>query len=119
MIRPTRAFTPPTDVIELADRIVVLVEIAGVRNQDVSITLLDRHLVISGRREKPQHPNPAFHQVEIGYGEFRIALDIPWMIERDAVSASYDAGFLQVELPRKAARTVPVINVNAVEKGDN
>jgi HSP20 family protein len=116
MIRQnSRPFTPPTDVIELADRLVVLVEIAGMRTADLNITLMDRQLVISGTREQRQFRNPAYHQVEIGYGEFRIEVTLPWALERDGVSASYDAGFLQVELPRKIARQIPIIDVSNVE----
>ena len=116
MIRQnSRPFAPPTDVIELADRLVVLVEIAGVRTSDLSITLMDRHLVISGMREQPQFSNPAYHQVEIGFGEFRIEVLLPWAVARENVSASYDAGFLQVELPRKSGRQIPIVDVSNVE----
>jgi HSP20 family protein len=108
-------FRPPTDVIELSDRLVVLVEIAGVRTNDLSITLLERHLVITGLRDMPQFENPAYHQVEIGFGEFRIEVTLPWPVNRDEVSASYEAGFLQIELPRKAARQIPIVDVNNVE----
>lgn len=116
MIRQNnRPFTPPTDVIELADRLVVVVEIAGMRTADLNITLTDRQLVISGTREQRQFPNPAYHQVEIGYGEFRIEVTLPWSLERDSVSASYEAGFLQVELPHKTARQIPIRDVANVE----
>lgn len=107
-----RSFNPPTDVIELPDRIIVMVEVAGMRAHDLDITLLERHLVISGKRERPQHVNPAYHQVEIGYGEFRIEFDLPWALEREAVNATYEAGFLQVELPRKSPQTIRIVEVN-------
>jgi HSP20 family protein len=110
-----RPFRPATDVIELSDRLIVLVEVAGVRTDDLSLTLLERHLIISGTREQPQYPNPAYHQVEIGFGEFRIEVALPWAVERDHVSANYDAGFLQIELPRKAERQVPIVGVNNAE----
>jgi HSP20 family protein len=110
MIRHSnRSFSPPTDVIELDDRMLVIVEIAGVRSSELNITLWERHLVISGRRERPQHTNAAYHQVEIGYGEFQIDLALPWAVKRDEVSATYEAGFLQIELPRKAARAIPIV----------
>ena len=115
MIRSTRPFTPPTDVIELADKILVLVEIAGMQTDNLNITLNNRRLSISGTREKPQHHNPAYHQVEIGFGDFRVELDLPWTVERDAVSASYEAGFLEVELPRKAALTIQVTDLSSDE----
>ncbi|MEZ4667992.1 MAG: Hsp20/alpha crystallin family protein [Anaerolineae bacterium] len=115
MIRSARPFTPPTDVIELPDRILVLVEIAGMHTDHLNITLNDRRLSISGTREKPRHPNPAYHQVEIGFGDFRVELELPWTVERDEVSATYEAGFLEVELPRKAPRTVPVTDLSSGE----
>lgn len=111
MIRgTTRPFTPPTDVIELADKLIVLVEIAGMRASDFNITLLDHHLLITGTREFPQHTNAAFHQVEIGFGEFRVEVALPWIVEREQVTATYETGFLQVELPRKPARQINVIS---------
>jgi HSP20 family molecular chaperone IbpA len=42
-----RPFRPPTDVIELADRLVILIEIAGLRTIDLNVTLLERQVVIS------------------------------------------------------------------------
>ena len=111
----TRPFRPPTDVIELSDRLVVLAEIAGLHANDLNITLLERQLVITGMREQPQYTHPAYHQVEIGFGEFRIEVMLPWPVDSDEVSASYDSGFLQIELPRKAARQIPIVDVNNVE----
>jgi HSP20 family protein len=117
MIRQNaRPFTPPTDVIEMGNKVVILVEIAGMKTSDLNITLLDNQLVISGTREHPQfNNNPAYHQVEIGFGEFRIEVNLPWSVERDGVSATYEAGFLQVELPRKTGRQIPIVDVSNVE----
>lgn len=115
MIRSTRPFTPPTDVIELVDKILVVVEIAGMQTDHLNITLNDRRLSISGAREKPQHHNPAYHQVEIGFGDFRVELELPWSVERDTVSATYEAGFLEVELPRKSPRTIRVADASSDE----
>ncbi len=112
MIRAARAFTPPADVIELADKVLVVVEIAGMRTADLRITLTERRLMINGVREKPRHAQAAYHQVEIGFGEFRLEIDLPGSVDRDAVSATYEAGFLEISLPRKAARTVRVVEVN-------
>lgn len=117
--RAYRPFTPPTDVIELADKIVILVEIAGIRAEDLKITLLNQNLLITGFRERPRHSGPAYHQVEIVYGEFRIEVVLPWPVDSDSVSANYQDGFLTVELPRKAARQIPIAELKTAEKQDN
>lgn len=114
-----RPFNPPTDVIELADKILVLVEIAGIRSEELKITLNNQHLVITGVRERPQHAASAYHQVEIFFGEFRVDVVLPWPVDSDAVVANYDDGFLKVELPRKPVRQIPVVDLNTTEQQDN
>jgi HSP20 family protein len=113
--RSNPAFRPPTDVIELGDRLLVRVEIAGMRSSDFNITLHDRVLLVTGTREQPPQTSPAYHQAEIGYGEFRVEVTLPWSVERERVSASYEVGFLQVELPRLAGKQIPVRDVNELE----
>ena len=105
---PSRQFVPPTDVIEFADRIRVLVEIAALRPSDLNITLQADRLVISGTRERPPLQNAAYHQVEIGYGEFRVEVMLHWSVVRDAVAATYRDGLLEVELPRQPESRVTV-----------
>jgi HSP20 family protein len=116
--RPNSRFTPPTDVIELADRMIVLVEIAGMRASDFNVALFNHRLIITGTRERPSIQG-AYHQVEIGYGEFRVELMLPWQVEQDEVSASYREGFLQVELPRRPERAIRVVDVTTVEERDD
>jgi HSP20 family protein len=116
ILRPNRPFIPPTDVIELADKLMVIVEIAGMNPGDFSISLHNRRLTISGSRERPPMKHQAYHQVEIGFGDFRIDLNLPWVADRDGVSATYQHGFLQVELPRRPAEEVQIVDLNAAKQ---
>lgn len=109
--RSSRKFTPPTDVIEFPDRLVVLAEIAGMRTSDFQIALHNRQLAISGFRDRPPFDNPAYHRVEIGFGEFRIEVDLPWPVLQDQVTASYGDGFLQVDLPRMQPEHMTSVDV--------
>lgn len=119
IFRPNSQFTPPTDVIEFPDRLMVQIEIAGMKASDFGVSLTNNQLVVSGTRERPSFPDGAYHQVEIGYGDFRVEVMLPWAVEQDEVSASYREGFLQIELPRRAERAVRIIDVNATEEGTN
>lgn len=111
IFRPNTQFTPPTDVIELDDRVVVLMELAGMRATDINVALQDRRLVISGTRERPSWGEAAYHQVEIGYGDFRIEVNMPWSVQPEDIRANYRDGFLNVELPRRPERQVHVVAV--------
>ena len=112
MLRTNRQFNPPTDVIELADKLLVIVEIAGMRSNDFNIILHNRQLTITGKRQRSGTEVAAYHQVEIVYGEFRIDVNLPWAANRDEVSASYEHGFLKVELPRRPVETLRVVDLN-------
>ncbi len=97
-----RPFKPPTDVIELPDRLLVMVEIAGMRAHQIAVSMANREMVISGVRERPALSAAGYHQMEVGYGEFRVELTLPYPVNREAVTATYRDGFLHVELPREA-----------------
>lgn len=115
-----RTFTPPYDVIECGDDIVVLVEIAGMEASDFSIHLMNRHLIISGKRRRPSVEGTAFHRVEIGFGDFRLDIPLPWAVRQDAVNATYREGFLRIDLPRRGEQHIPVSSadkqVNTAER---
>jgi HSP20 family molecular chaperone IbpA len=53
LLRHGNAWRPPTDVYETDEAVVVRVEIAGLRPEDVMVALHDRWLVISGYRHDP------------------------------------------------------------------
>ena len=116
----SKNFTPPFDVIESGDQITVLVEIAGMQSEDFSINLMNRHLIISGTRRRPPVGGTAYHRVEIGFGEFRLDIPLPWTVEQDKVNAVYREGFLQIDLPRRAEQHIPVAGtdkqVNTAER---
>ena len=120
VFRPNSQFTPPTDVMETDQGLMVLVEIAGMRSGDFTISLLNQqHLVVSGTRERPPFAGAAYHQVEIGYGEFRIELMLPFPVEQDEVSATYRDGFLAVELPRLPEKRIRVVEVQEEDTESN
>ena len=111
--RRARQFVPPTDIIEFADKVLVVVEIAALRPADLSITLLQDRLVIAGTRERPPLENAAYHQVEIGYGEFRVEVALKWSVQRSEVSATYRDGLLEVELRREPESQIIVKDGNS------
>lgn len=95
----TALWRPPTDVYETADEIIVLVEIAGVSETDMSVTLFSDLLVVEGTRNHPEFPGAAMsacHRLGIKYGDFRSEVEIPAPVDHDAVSAEYQNGILRI-----------------------
>ena len=117
IVRHTTAWHPPTDVYEIDDRLVVAVEIAGMRDGDFNVTLQGQRLTISGSRRRMTGPDCAYYQLEISFGDFRTEVDLPWPVSREDVSATYRDGFLRVELPHATAQQVQIVSVDVEETG--
>ena len=109
--RHARLWRPPTDVYETEDQIVLLMEIAGVRQDDISVILHDRRLTIVGvRSDANAEPGErrAYHQMEVPFGEFRCDVDLPGPVDEANISAEYSQGFLRVTLPRLKPQSIEI-----------
>jgi HSP20 family protein len=100
-------WSPPTDIYETEDEIVILVEIAGMTEEGFNISVDQKSLTISGSRPNPEVKR-VFFQMELNYGEFRVDVDISKPIDVDRTSADYSDGFLKVCLPKSKPKQVNV-----------
>jgi len=92
---------PDVDIYETEKALVVRVEIAGVRGQDLNVRVDGQILRIAGVRRAPDGAQVRrLHQMEIASGPFERRLRIPIPFDRDAVSAQIADGFLTVTLPK-------------------
>lgn len=100
---------PPTDIYETEKAFVVMVEVAGMRQAQFTVTLERQVLAIRGLREDKAGPK-AYHQMEIAFGEFVTEVEIPVPVEVGHIEATYTDGFLQVILPKARAKRMVVSN---------
>ncbi len=106
-------FRPPTDVYETEDAVVVIIEVAGLQEDQFEISLAeaDRVLTVMGRRQSQgvDVARVAFHQLEIAYGEFAVDVPVPWPLqEAESATAEYNDGFLVITMLKAQPRHVPV-----------
>lgn len=107
-----RAFRPPFDVFETDQHLVIKVEIAGMREEDFSIAL-DGYVLRIGGSRGDSGGKLAYQRMEVNYGEFRLAIRLPHLVDQDEIDASYDRGFLSVYVPRQPQlRRIPVSKAN-------
>ncbi|HEC22771.1 MAG TPA: Hsp20/alpha crystallin family protein [Chloroflexi bacterium] len=116
VLRHNHLWQPPTDVMEDKDRLYVIVEIAGMQNSEFHVTISNRLLTISGVRPPRPQTCTAYHQIEIHHGEFYVEVNLPWPVDKDAIVAHYEDGFLRVELPRAGEQDIQVVEVNKARK---
>lgn len=102
-----RSWRPATDVFEIENQIVVRIEIAGMREENFTISVDRNSLIVQGFREDSKERR-AYHQMEIRYGEFSTEVDLPVPIDIDKVHAEYREGFLTVYLPKATPKHIPI-----------
>jgi HSP20 family protein len=103
---PSR-WSPSVDIFELVDEYVVRMEIAGMEEEDFTITLDKNMLTIRGTRHDTQ-PKLAFHQMEIHYGEFHTEIAFSALINFEEVNAVYKNGFLQIQMPKAKPNQISI-----------
>jgi len=74
-------------------------EIAGMRDEDFEVAFENNILMISGTR-LDLNERRAYHQMEIRFGKFEIAVELPMVVDIEKATAGYQDGFLVVVLPK-------------------
>jgi len=98
-------FSPKADVFYAGRETpvaIVLVELAGIDTESLSLEVCGRDLVISGERIVQQTEGRVYQQVEIETGAFRRVIELGADVDAERAEASYDDGILRVELPLQA-----------------
>ncbi len=123
-----RFWQPPVDIHETAEAVVIKMELAGVKADDLQVSLTpdDRVLNVSGVRAETHTDREGrvrCHQLEVYFGPFERAIAMPsgLRLNREAVRATYRDGFLLVTLPKKPSTDKPqtrVIPINVTEEAD-
>ena len=97
-MRHSVAWHPPTDIYETADNIIVVVELGGVAEDAVAITLFSDLLVVEGTREQPLTDMSACHQLGIQYGDFRSEIPLYVPVNHEKVNVDHKSGLLKITL---------------------
>jgi HSP20 family protein len=97
---------PFADIRESDEMITVKIELAGMKEEDIDVTLYEDALVVSGERrdDLEQSENLYYHEAQIRYGPFRVEVLLLFPIAKDGVEARYENGFLWVDLPKLPAK---------------
>jgi len=108
------AVTPPADIEEHADEFVVRVDLPGVPQKDVKVTLMADTLTIRGeRRNEADIKEGNLHRVERAYGSFERSFTLGASVRNDKVRAIFRDGVLEVHVPKAEEARVREIEVQA------
>ena len=100
--RQTQLFsgwTPALDLYQNNDNVIAVIELPGMRKEDIEISLHDGTLTIAGER-KSETSDGAAERTERYVGKFRRSSTLPTRVDASKVSATYRDGILTVTLPK-------------------
>jgi HSP20 family protein len=101
--RPGRAaethWVPNTDVYVTEDSLVIKVELAGMRKEDLELTV-ERNRLTGHRPDGCRAPKCKFLVMEINYGSFQSVIELPPGYDLSQAKAAYQNGFLRIDVPQ-------------------
>jgi HSP20 family protein len=95
-------FTPVLDVRETDEEYLVLVDLPGVRSDDVTIEVSDNVLSISGSRAPVETGEAQLS--ERPHGSFARTLTLPQGVDDEKIAANYNDGVLELHVPKPVAQ---------------
>jgi len=103
----SKVWSPPTDMYETEDAYILRVEIAGMREADLTVSVEGSFLIVSGSRPDVKERR-AYHQMEIRCGKFTSAVSLPNLVNLENANAEYEDGFFVVVLPKVKSKKIEI-----------
>jgi HSP20 family molecular chaperone IbpA len=99
-MRERTTFIPRADIYETDEEIVIVVDMPGVTEKTIDITLEKNILTLNSNTdyETPEGHSLAFAEYEVG--DYQRSFRLTDQINRDAISAVYKDGVLRLTLPK-------------------
>lgn len=92
---------PRADITETDNALEVSVELPGMDQKDVDVSLTDTTLTIKGEKKSGRDENrKGYHLSERSYGSFYRTIPLPSGVDTEKVNAEFKNGILTVTLPK-------------------
>ena len=112
------AFAPAVDVYENGEKVVLKLDVPGIKEEDLDIRVENQTLTVRGERKfESEEKEENFHRIERRYGSFFRSFSLPTTVDTENVAASYQAGVLKLELKKKASAQPRQIKVGVNSNG--
>lgn len=98
----TGAITPPVDIYENADALVLEADVPGLNLEELDIRVEDNTLTIRGERKPAREvAEESYHRAERPYGVFTRSFSLPSTIDAERIDASYRDGVLRLTMAKR------------------
>ena len=110
-------FVPPVDVYEDEHNLILKLEVPGVNEEDLNVSVENDTLTVQGERKfEKEEKEENFHRIERRYGSFTRTFKLPNTVDTDKVEAGYEKGILKITLAKRAEAKPKQIKVGNGQK---
>ncbi|MHC1573683.1 MAG: Hsp20/alpha crystallin family protein [Candidatus Syntropharchaeales archaeon] len=103
---------PSIDLIDKGDTLVLRADVPGVDKSDISVNMKDDMIEISAERKGEEEvKEEGYIRRERHYAKYYRAVPLPASVDKDAITATFENGVLEVTMPKVAAEEVKKIEV--------
>jgi HSP20 family protein len=118
-----RSFVPAADVVVTDDDVTVVMDVPGLKTDDITIELREDVLTVKGERALPfadqeDDDQRVWQRLERGFGQFERVLRLPAGLDPDAITASMSDGVLTLHIPKPEARKPRKIQIAPGRQAD-
>lgn len=103
---------PPVDIYETPKTVEIKMPLAGVRPDDVDISVRDNVLTVKGKMEKKTEVEEKnYYRKEIRAGSFHRSIPLPKAVIGGKAKAQFSEGMLMISIPKAAEEKTKAIKV--------
>jgi HSP20 family protein len=96
-------WTPPCDIIETKDSVILQAEIPGVSQDSLDVQVEGGVLTLRGEKRFDQESEErSYHRIERAYGRFVRTFTLPRTIDPERIHATVERGVLQLIMPKRS-----------------
>ncbi len=110
-------WAPPADVIETKDALYIKAELPGMNEKEIHVEMEDGVLTVHGERTlEKEEIEKGYRRIERSYGKFVRSFTLPPNVETNKITAAYNNGLLELQIPKKEEAKPKTINVEVKKK---
>lgn len=98
-----QAAVPATDILEMEDGFHILMDLPGVKPEDLSVDIEESELTIKGGSSYAEQESSRRMHTEFGANSFQRTFTLSDLVDRENVKAELKNGVLQLYLPKAEA----------------
>jgi len=106
------AWFPPVDIYETEERIILKAELPGIDMDSIQIDVKESAITLKGERKLEKNlKEENYHRMERFYGTFQRVFNLPYIIEKNDIKATFKDGVLKITVLKQKETQIKAVKI--------